>query len=92
MCIFNYPSCLANFLNLHIGAPNQPDQDASKEPDKERQQQDAPMPADMPDILTAPGSCIFKVDRYHNKLMNYLKKLSEVAQVTVRMETEWSSI
>ena len=40
----------------------------------------------MPDILTAPGSCIFKANVYHTKLMKLSQKLSEVAKVTVRME------
>ena len=40
----------------------------------------------MPDILTAPGSRIFKANVYHTKLMKLSQKLSEVAKVTVRME------
>ena len=46
----------------------------------------------MPDILTAPGSRIFKANVYYTKLMKLSQKLSEVAKVTVRMELNGACI
>ena len=48
--------------------------------------QENPSPGDIPQISTAPGSCMFKANNYHAKLMHLAQKLSEVAKVTVCME------
>ena len=75
-----WPVLQSNFF-LYIAVNTDPD--GSMPPD---QGQEQPPPAAMPNILTVPGSHIFKANIYHTKLMKLSQKLSEVAKGMVGME------